>query len=384
MTPTFCDFFDSFYYSNTYLPPVDLSDHALSQQMFAVLDPEAAVLAQELISQRDVQKVLSEPLSYETGEIKRKNRMIKKHGFKILSTKKVVETGETLPFYNVVEHPKLPGWVIKSGASRIPKDTFMKGHSNDLNEVALFTEEESILRIAMVNHLREVALKEKIDVIFPKKMLVPYAKTALNGDVTSKYCILCEKMDILSKEETIDQIQAMSPQKQIEMAQKISKIIQAGLVDASLDNIRLDPSKNLTIFDTEPAGLMTRLGSGKKGASVEKCARIGLYTLMMQVAPRSELKPFYEQLKRDYEQLATPTLSSWKVTLSVLSLGIIPLIQAVAALILTYLASRSYLKAVEIDVIHDVLVQEHLDLSEEPQEHEKALCSIQRSYYGYI
>src|SRR6516165_1435667 len=121
MTPTFCDFFASFYYSNTYLPPVDLSDKALEKQMLAVHDLDTALKAQELISQPHIQKVLSEPLSYDLQEIKRKNRIIEKSGFMILSTKNIVDSEVILPFYNVVEHPKLPGWVIKSGASRIPK-----------------------------------------------------------------------------------------------------------------------------------------------------------------------------------------------------------------------------------------------------------------------
>ena len=134
MTPRFLDFFKSCYYSNTYIPPVDLSDEKLSEQMFGDKDQNIATKAQQLISTQEVQGVLSSPLNYDPDEVKKKNAILEKHGFKLLSSKQILKPGgvmERIPFYSVVEHDQLPGWVIKSGATRIPKDQPLIPPMND-------------------------------------------------------------------------------------------------------------------------------------------------------------------------------------------------------------------------------------------------------------
>lgn len=369
MTPTFSNFFKSFYYSNTYLPSVDLSDKGLTKHLLATENQEDASTAQRLISNPEVQAVLSEPLTYDLAEaVPEKNAILQKHGFKLLSSKPNLQTGQKVPFYSVIEHDELQGWIIKSGATRVPKGQLLIGPLNDKNEMAFFTDEESLLRIEMANRIRKIAQEANIDVVLPKKKLITYANLDGVTEPNRKYCVVCEKINILSVDATVQAIKDMDAEHQREIAKKISTIVQkAGLVDASFDNIRLTPDGKLAFIDTEPAGLMVAKKPGlwnkffgPKGASVEKCARIGLFTLMHQTPKATRgtgitadvepgLETFREQVKSDYEKASTPKLSKWKIALSVVSIGLIPLINAVVALVKTKLTKRTFEKLQSID-----------------------------------
>lgn len=350
--PTFFDFFKSSFHSNTYVSAVDLSEKGLFRHLLENVDQGAAKTAQALISDTAVQEILSEPLTYIPSEIILKNEVLKQYGFNLLGCKLSALTGERIPFYSVLEHASLPGWVIKSGAARVSKDKLSIGPSNDLNEMALFTTEESLLRIEMAKRIQNIAKQEKIDAVVPKKKLVKYENTTETTDPTKKYCILSEKVTILSVEDTVNTLKNMGSEKQRETAKKISTLIRkAGIVDASFDNIRLTAQGKIAIIDTEPAGLMAKRKEGlwnrfssPKGASVEKCARIGLYTLMMQTTDNTQvdlfgrtrsdpsLRGFHEEIKNQYSEISTPKLSKWKIVLSIVSLGILPLIYAIDAI----------------------------------------------------
>jgi len=356
MTITFSNFFESMYYSNTYVQPVDLSEQGISKDLLTPEESKVAQRFQQLTSASAVQKILSEPLTYEPEKFEANNQALMQHGFKLLSVKTVIDVLGAMklsPYYSVIEHDELDGWVIKSGAVRVPKEQFIPGLGNDKNEMTFFTEEESILRIEMAKRIAKVAKDANIKVVLPNKKLVAYSNLEGVTEVTRKYCVICEKINILSVEETVQKIISMSANKQREIAEKMSTIIQkAGLADASLHNIRLTPEGELAFIDTEPAGLMVakRPGLrnklfGPKGASVEKCARIGLFTLHHHATSEDEkssyrrpfnhpgLKVFKDQIKSDYERVSTPKFSKWKITLSIASLGLIPLINAIVALV---------------------------------------------------
>lgn len=384
LTPTFSNIFNSFYYSNTYVPSVDLSEQGLSMHLLESEDKQTAIKVRQLISDPEVQSVLSEPLSYEPEKIEEKNKILVRHGFKLLSSKPILGAGvqQKIPFYSVIEHDELAGWVIKSGATRVPKDQLIIGPMNDKNEMAFFTEEESILRIEMANRVAKVAYEANIDVVLPKKKLVSYANLGGITEANRKYCIVCKKINILNVEETVQAIKNMDAEHQKEVARKISTIVlKAGLVDASFDNIRLTPEGKLAFIDTEPAGLMVSKKTGlwnklfgAKGASVEKCARIGLFNLMHQTSKATRgtagesdgmnvepgLETFREQVKNDYERISTPKLSKWKIALSVVSIGLIPLINVIVALVMTKLTKRTFEKLQEMDSNHLVKVQNYI------------------------
>lgn len=213
MTPTFSDFFKSFYYSNNYVPSVDLSEEKLSRHLLKNENKKAAATAQALISKPDVQQVLSEPLTYDLVEaVPKRNAILQQHGFKLLSSKDNLLTGERIPFYSVIEHDKLQGWIIKSGATRIPKNQVLLGPFNDRNEMAIYTDEESLLRIEMANRVQQIAREAHIDVVVPKKKLVAYSNVNGVTEPTRKYCVICEKIDILSAKDTLQTIKDMDAQ----------------------------------------------------------------------------------------------------------------------------------------------------------------------------
>jgi hypothetical protein len=406
VTPTFTDFFKSFYYVNTYVPAVDLSDQGVSRHLLAKENPEVAATAQRLISDAEVQKVLSEPLTYDLAQaVPARIAILKRHGFALLSSKLNLLTGQKFPFYSVIEHEKLSGWIIKSGAARVPKEQLLIGPRNDKNEMAFPIQEESLLRIEMANRIQKVAQEANIDVIIPKKKLVAYANLDGVTEPNMKYCVICEKINILNAEDTVQAIKDMGAERQREIARKISTIVKnAGLVDASFDNIRLTPDGKLALIDTEPVGLMVAKKPGlwnklfgPKGASVEKCARIGLFTLMDQISKANSdtqpnlndgircepgLESFRSEVQSEYEKAATPKFSKWKIALSVASLGLIPLINAMIALTKTNLTKRTFEKLQKIeDSLASKLPAEKIHLLKKMG---AKVTSISKQFFAYI
>jgi len=353
--PTFKDFFRSFYYENTYLPRVDLSDKALSEHLLEKVDKPGAEIVQRLMSNPEVQKVFSEPLSYDLEkEIPEKNEILKRHGFDLLCTRKN-QQGEVTPYYDIVEHPHFQGRLIKSGAARVPEGQLHMGPCNQQMEVTFYQKEESLLRIALANRIREVAKKLNIDVVVPEEKLVAYANVDGITDLTRKYCLVCEKIEVLSVDDTIEYIASMDEQHQRELAKNISKIAQeVGLVDASFRCIRLTPEGKLAFIDTEPAVMMIAEPKnpslwnrvfGPKGASVQKCARIGLFTFLTQIPLDDRLKNFRSEVIKHYHETYVNTLniSYWKIVkLTVLSAGLIHLIYAISALVYLRFAKKEY------------------------------------------
>ncbi len=354
MIPSFFDFFQSFYYENTYLPPVDLSEKALSPYFLQTEDPLSANKIQGLISDPEVRSALSEPLTYDFEKARKKSEILIKKGFKPLSVKSLKgPTGPLSPFYSVLEHDKIKGLIIKTGAIRVLESDFIPGPMNDKNEMARCQQEESLLRIAMANRIAKIAKEAEIEVVLPKKRLVSYADSDAIASPTEKYCIICEKLDVLSFEQTVQAIKNLNIEAQKELARKITTIVEkAGLVDASFHNIRLTPEGKVAVIDTEPMGLMVMKKSGlrnvffpARGSSVEKCARIGLFVLMYQTTKARddkaggdrmidpELQGFHDYVEKEYKRVSNPKLSYQKIMLSIASFGIIPIVVAVAALV---------------------------------------------------
>ena len=205
----------------------------------------------------------------------------------------------------------------------------------------------------------------------PKKKLVAYAGAENESEPSRKYCVICQKLDILSAGETIEHIKRMDETNQQRVAKQISTIVQkAGFVDASFHNIRFTPEGKLALIDTEPAGLMVAQKEGlwsrlfgPRGSSVEKCGRIGLFSLKSQTSrgacelargsSRSVLlenscepglEPFRRQIEEDYQTVITPKFSKWKVGMAALSLGLLPLIHAIMAFVKVILILRNLQK----------------------------------------
>ncbi len=360
MVPAFSDFLKSLYCSNTYLPPVELSkkwvsSHLLSEKKHPNLIAEAT----RLTSDPEVQRALAEPLSSDFAEaVPKRNEILLQREFK-------VEHGrDDFPFYNTVEHDDLPGWMIKSAATRVPKREFLLGPSNDRNDRSFFTEEEVFLEIEMGKWVQEAARKEKIDIVIPDKKLVPFPNVDKKKELSRRYFLVSEKINVLSAEETLRKIETMDPEGQKKLAKKISTVVKAaGFACASFNTIRLDSNGRIVFVSTEPAGLIIKRKPGlwskffhPNGTTIEASARIGLYVMMQEASERMggmqtalsdgtqcspRLKTFHDELKLAYEKSLVLKLSRWKVLLSVVSFGLFLIVNIIRALARKSLAQRT-------------------------------------------
>jgi hypothetical protein len=320
-----------------------------------------------LISNRDVQKILSNPLPPSVDAIAEKeNDLLKSQGFNIIGSKKDSFTKEHRPFYSTMEHPDLQGWIIETAAAK-PKDLNHTLIVNDIEEGAYLQKEDALLQIEMAKRIEKVAKQEKIEVVIPKKTLVSYEHSEGISDPCQKYCILTEKLNVLSPQETVNTIKAMDADSQKDLARKIIALIKkAGIAGASFETIRLTSDGKIAIIKMNPHGLIVEKKQGLirnlfSGArpSVEKCARIGLYQLMINVQTIvsidskereqvSRLKEFEKEAFVAYYRSCDPRLSKWKITLSVMSLGLLPLINVICAISYSILAKKKHSELQEI------------------------------------
>jgi len=321
--------------------------------------------------------------------------------------------GGLMPFYSVVEHPSLPGWVIKAGGARTSEEIMVLTGTNDRGEATLCSTEDSLLRIAMAERISKIAREAGIDLIVPKKKLVAYAGAENESEPSRKYCVISQKLDILSAGETIESIKRMHSTDQQCVAKQISTIVQkAGFVDASFHNIRFTREGKLALIDTEPAGLMVAQKEGlwnrlfgPRGSSVEKCGRIGLFCLKSQTSKgacelvRGDFRPglpenscerglesFRRQIEEDYQTVITPKFSKWKVGMAALSLGLLPLIHAIMAFVKMILIVHNLQK---IRSIESVIKRAGLfGLGDDPakalREMQAELASLQRRHLSYM
>lgn len=343
--PTFTELFKSAYYSHNFLPPINLSDAALKDDLMINHDPKVASEAEKLFKNPHLLSAFTEPLTTNGYEfIQRKNILFQNHGFKILGRKFLENKGEfeEIKYYSVLEHPKLPGWVIKSCARRSAKGNFIyAGFVNPQHEMAFFTKNEGLLRIAMSKKVKKVCDELGVKAAVPLKKLV-IISDAKDIEPGKKYLLLCEKLDLLTEAETIYKIASMSETDQIKLGQTLSAIaIKAGIADLSFNNFGFTRNGELAFFDTEPTGIMKsrkqrlwkRLFASPPG-TVERAARIGLSRLLSDLQYVPNTKALSNEIRHHYEKICNPTISKWKVTLSIISLGIYPLIVALNALII--------------------------------------------------
>ena len=348
-------FFKSFYYENNYLPPVDLSDEALSKHLIPE-DHQAREITQKLISDRWVQERLAgasrgaDPEGYDEDV-----RGFGERHFKLLGEMFEKRTNTGYPLCTSLGHPDLPNQIIKPGRI-IGFSEFQSAGQNSYEETALDTPYDNLFQGNMAARIRKIAEKEKIAVVVPNITLVPYAKTDGIKDPIQKYCILSERIDILSQKDTVDRIKRMSQEDQTILARKICILVRkVGIVNASFDTIRLTRDGEIAFVNLKPHGLLTRKQPGfwnalfgKRGHSVEKCGRIGLERLLMSthkaafdpyvdLMQAGECEPGLEHFHAVIEKASTnafsPKLSKWKIALSIVTVGLIPLINAIVALV---------------------------------------------------
>ncbi len=330
MVPSVGDYFRSFYYPSTHLSSIDL-DQSITQH--SCPHPNVVEVAQRLVALPGVQKVLSDPFSFQPDEITRRNKVLQDQKFQILAQKSIIEIDpEMIHFYGVSEHPDLPGWVIKAAGHRVPQDQMVLGLINDHGEMNQFTAFESLLRLTMNQRIRQVARDLEIDLVVPDEYAVPYLDPGA-GDASRRYFVISKKLPLKSKNEPVSHISGMSSGDQRELARKISLLIKnIGFADASFDNIRFTEDGRLAFIDTEPAGLLVAKGDPlhTKGHSVEKCARIGLFKFKTS-ADQRRLDGVSQEVDRHYQK-SLKEVSITRIVLSIIC-PLIPLVLLVIAVV---------------------------------------------------
>ncbi|MGR3952195.1 MAG: hypothetical protein QRY74_04800 [Chlamydia sp.] len=380
-TPSFSAFFSAYYHSNTHLKPVDLEHNMLSHNK---LEDLQKVAIQNFMSKEERQTAFSLSIPHRinfSGAIDKKEQTLSlKSACSLLYRENKQEKIRQL------QESPIPEIRIESGAISISPDRSAPFVSNDRGDTLFLQKEDSLLRIAMAHRLAKVALDTKIELVIPERVPVRYIHLPTSESVnsqdknpTGKCCIAYkEDLSILSQINTIRRIEAMSSEEQQKLARDISTIIQkAGMANASFEYIRLTTDGKLACINPLPAGLMIAKRDGlpdgllqRNSVSVEKCARVGLYSLK-EASNREKLAPFHKQIEDDYKKAVTPTISKWKIAFSILSLGILPLIQVIIALAKREITKKT---AAEIEKIERecqlTLIQKASDLikatSEDP------------------
>jgi len=358
MNETFLDIYRSNFLPRTYCFLEDPLEEWIETYSFEKHHPELVDSLKNIFIKAKISSIFSDPLSYDEDQIRRNVQELSQNHFQFLASKRL-RTGTIIPYYTAVEHPRLPGWVLKPCGSKIPESSFIFGPANSINDMAYFHPHDGLFRIPMKERIRRIAQIENIPIKLPQKF---YARIPFCNKQNSQenYFVIAEKMEVLSIQQTYESIRSMSTAQQTLLAYRLGRLIQlSGFLDASMSNIRLTPEGAIAIIDTEPAGFLKERGDlprffwsayGHQG-TLEKSGRIGLHLLRDQFCDKGVVTssgkavalPGFESFKEmldsmiDQDTSLKPTFKS-KV-LSVLSFGVFPLIWLIHSLFV-FLALR--------------------------------------------
>ncbi len=345
------DVFRSHFLPKTYCFLEDPVERWIEAYNFDTHHPDSAAPLKSIFVKAKIASIFSEPFSYEEAKIRKNVEELRQNHFTFLASRRTRE-GSTLPFYSALEHPRLPGWVLKPCGSKVPDSRFILGPANSLNDMAYFHPYDGLYRIPMKERIRKIAETEGIPLIVPRKF---YAKIPFcnKENPLENTFVVAEKLNVLSVQDTFKMIKAMSTSQQSLLAYRIGRLIQlSGFLDASLNNIRLTPEGEIAIIDTEPAGFLKERGEfprpfwagyGHQG-TLEKSGRIGLHLLRDQFLDKSVSTPdgkkvafegfesFKEMLDTMIDQDYSLKPSGKKKLIAVLSLGVLPILWAIQSL----------------------------------------------------
>ncbi len=258
------------------------------------------------VSCSKIEKVLSPVRSFfahaiwtEVSTPTNNNKQVSEKGFQLLST----HDGDT-PTYKIISHNDLPNVIMKFS----------------INYDACMT------RIVMANRIRALNIP---GVVVPEKRGIEITVDDESRVITAFFAV-CEKIEVLSREETIERIINMNDRQQIETARKICKVMEkTGLHDCHFGNIRFDKNDNLVFLDTEPQRAFT------SEVSLVQCAKGGCDVVIKDMRRKrptlnDQNSAFVREVKKQQEQLREP-VSKMLVILSILTLGLLPLFYLIRA-----------------------------------------------------
>lgn len=318
-TPTICEYFRSYYYTNTYLDPVDLRQTLPQKRPVKELD--VVLPAQKITSDPRVHKAFSDRFTNQPDKVREQLKFLKKHGF---------QPPKSSPHYRQLQHNSLKGWTIIPGGPRRLRDQIVSEVGNDQMEEPWVSDCDGLLSIAMGERIRQIARDlgikvPKVEV--PEQYAVPLKKPA-GDDVTQKYFIV-KKIDpkVPTQEDTINYLVSLNPQNQVKIAQQLAALIKGiGFANTSFDAVRISATGQIVFLETEPCGLLVDKYDTlySTGHSVEKCARIGLYQLWCNAKEEKKLQAFANEIIRQYDE-AVSEVSITRIVLSILC-PLIPLV----------------------------------------------------------
>ncbi|HEV8052256.1 MAG TPA: hypothetical protein VGP47_07165 [Parachlamydiaceae bacterium] len=222
------------------------------------------------------------------------NSVLYERGFKVLSN----------GWGKVYEHPDLDGWLIKAcDSSR--KSSFVDGDGGQCNSLQF----NNLHRVIMAEKMREEIAIHHWNIDIPEKRLYRCNHAADSESLHTKYYVLSKKIDILSPEETIEEISFHTIREQRRIAKQICDLIKrTGFTDAHSGNIVALKNNSgelkLAIIDTEPIGLMKDISDTSKDSprNFKCCVLTGLSKLASSFG--GKLSAFQEEIKYAQEELA--------------------------------------------------------------------------------
>ncbi|MGR3952212.1 MAG: hypothetical protein QRY74_04890 [Chlamydia sp.] len=329
--PTFFDFFRSYYEVEKTLPSVDLSDKALSP--YSLADKLLSEKVQSLLVKNpDVQKIFSQPLYCSLEAAKNGAQSLEKMGFSLSQNipKSKIEqlsTGLPIPRYDVIAHQRIPEYTFTPPTSLAESAKIQAQIFGQNGEICKPGEKESLLRFSMRERIQTIATKNGIEVLLPEENFI-------HNWVASK------EMAVFDREATISRIKSMEPRLREKTIKEIATLVtEIGLAHASFETIRLTANDTIALIDTRPHGLIVEkkgFFSTNRGTSVEKCARVGLTTLIEE----TKALDICDLLKKEREKVNKKKISRWKIALSVVTVGLIPLVQLICS-VMRYTVARS-------------------------------------------
>jgi hypothetical protein len=257
------------------------------------------------------------------------------------------------------EHPGLQGWLIK--ASRSPKkSTWVDGMGGRCNSANY----NNLHRILLAERMREEIAKNNWDIFIPDKSLYRSPHAQSSETLHEKYYVLSKKVELLSKDETLEQIGRQPVSEQRRIAIEICDLIKrTGFTDANPTNIVALKNKHgqsklrIAIIDTEPIGLMQDISdrSGESFSSFKNCVLTGLSKLDESFGEKflafkqeiklaiEELQPGGEKRVKEKRKEALKKEHLWFIVKIIASIVIplIPLILLCTAIARAYIGELS-------------------------------------------
>ncbi len=226
---------------------------------------------------RDMIEYFSNPWSYLAKKcFPGQGTNIKEREMNEAAKKVVAEKNFHALNYKALEHPELPGWIIKGNSSQVSRIKNAQGLTGN-------NRFDHLNRVRMAQILREAAEEEGLLFGFPETYLID---TQIESDDPEKrYILIQEKIPILNSQELIALFQKMPYEQQQRYAEHMCRLIaKTGYADAHLGNMTLHNGK-FYIFDEEPMGLLIdqRDTTPAYNRTLDECAAIGLQRVIDEV-----------------------------------------------------------------------------------------------------